>query len=479
MLFNTTAFAVFFAVVFAAYLCVIRWVRLSNALLLVASWVFYAFWDWRFLGLLWLSTGVDFWVAKALGREDDPKRRKRLIGTSVAFQLGILAFFKYTNFLLASVEGGLRALGVDVPTTTLAIVLPVGISFYTFQSLSYTIDVYRRKIEPEQRLLEFACFVALFPQLVAGPIERASHMLPQVAKRRHVGVDRIYGGSFLVLWGLYKKVFIADNVARIVDGAFGRSAELTRAEALVALYAFALQIYCDFSGYTDIARGTAKLLGFDFNLNFARPYLASDPSDFWRRWHISLSSWLRDYLYVSLGGNRGGPLRTYRNLMLTMLLGGLWHGASWTFVVWGAYHGALLVGHRLLRELRERLWPAREDAVPASIFVRAPGRVLAALVMFHLAVLGWLPFPAKSMSEVADFVRAALERPGAGEAHGWLYALAIYGGGLALFELIEELAPSLGKRLPFPLRGLGYAAIVLAILVAGAPVGQTFIYFQF
>ncbi len=472
LLFHSTEFAIFLAVVLAAYWPLVRWPRAQNALLLAASYVFYGFWDARFLLLLGFSTLVDYAIARAIEGSSSQARRRRLITLSVCLQLGILGFFKYAGFFVSSMATLLTTLGIEAHLPTLRIILPVGVSFFTFQSMSYTIDVYRGQLRAERSLLSFACFVALFPQLVAGPIERAKHLLPQITGRRRLGLTDVYAGAWLVFWGLYKKMFIADNVAIIVDAAFARSAELTRVEAALALYAFALQIYADFSGYTDIARGTARWLGFEFRLNFARPYLATNPSDFWQRWHISLSSWLRDYLYVPLGGNRGSSLATYRNLMLTMLLGGLWHGAAWTFVLWGAYHGALLVFHRMLQP-----WLARAPTlgnVPALFW-----RWSRTLGWFHLVVLGWLPFRAQSIGQVAEVLAALISRDGLGQGESWGFALLVFGSGLFLYECVEERWPDAGRRLPFWLRALGYALIALSILVAGAPSGQTFIYFQF
>lgn len=471
MLFNTTEFAIFFAVVVVVYALLAKRTRWQNALLLLASYYFYGCWDWRFLGLLLLSTTVDYVIAQKIEDSTNPKHRKRLITASVTFQLGMLGFFKYFNFFIASTQAALAALGLRTSPMTLAIVLPVGISFYAFQTMSYTIDVYRGALKAERRFVEFACFVALFPQLVAGPIERASHLLPQVNAPRTMTLERIYEGSWLIFWGLYKKIYIADNVAVIVDDAFARSGELSRAEAIVALYGFALQIYGDFSGYTDIARGAAKILGFDFNLNFARPYLAVNPSDFWRRWHISLSSWLRDYLYISLGGNRNGSVRTYRNLFLTMVIGGLWHGAAWTFVIWGAYHGLLLVAHRLLQPLL-----ARFDV--RSTVGRVAWRFIRVAVMFHLVVLGWLPFRAHSMAELRNFLHAFFSRGGhLLAAARWFDCLVLFGGLLFVYELVEERWPNI--KMPVIFRAVAYTAIAISIFVAGSSSGQAFIYFQF
>ena len=473
MLFNTGRFALFFALVFTAnWLLRKRW-RAQNALLVVASIWFYASWDYRFLALLWFSMLVDYFVALRLEASPDPRQRKRLITLSVCVQLAILGSFKYLNFFVDSAASLLSRFGLASHPVALGIVLPVGISFYTFQTMSYTIDVYRRVIPAERNLLSFATFVSLFPQLVAGPIERARRILPQINGPRSLPAEDLYAGCTLILFGLYKKVFVADNLAPIVDHAFSRTAQLTRAEAVFALYAFAFQIYCDFSGYTDIARGTAKLLGFEFALNFRRPYLAKNPSDFWQRWHISLSSWLRDYLYIPLGGNRGGTARTVQNLLLTMLLGGLWHGASWTFILWGAYHGLLLVLHRLLTPVLVKIRPT--SALGTGLWSAA-----RSVLLFHLVVLGWLPFRAHSLTEVKDVLVGIARRGGAlGQAESsaqWLLACTLL---LVLLELAEELRPNFLAQSQFWARGAVYFAVLVSIMIAGAPGGQTFIYFQF
>ena len=297
-------------------------------MLLVASYAFYGAWDWRFLGLIVLSTVVDYVVGMSLAATGDPRRRQFLVTASIVANLGILGLFKYAGFFAKSLVGLGASLGVEIPAFALDVVLPVGISFYTFQTLSYTIDIYRGTLKPTRRFLDFALFVAFFPQLVAGPIERASRLLPQVLQPRHVTWEKFGSGSWLILWGLFKKVVIADNLAFLVNAVYATDASPTGWQVVAGTVAFAWQIYCDFSGYSDIARGLARLMGFELMVNFNLPYAARSPADFWRRWHISLSTWLRDYLYIPLGGNQGGALRTYRNLGLTMLLGGLWHGAA-------------------------------------------------------------------------------------------------------------------------------------------------------
>ena len=341
MLFNSQVFLIFFVVVYGLYrLLPHRW---QNVLLLVSSYFFYGWWDWRFLTLIFLSTVIDY-IAGGIIYSAGPnqRRRKAAVVVSMTSNLVILGFFKYFNFFADNLSAVLQYAGLPAFTRHLNIILPVGISFYTFQAMSYALDIYRGHLKPARSFLNFATFVAYFPQLVAGPIERASNLLPQIENPRTITRAGIESGAWLIFWGLFKKCVIADNLAVLVDGVFGATGA-TGATSLLALYAFAFQILCDFSGYSDIARGLARWMGVELMLNFNNPYAALNPKDFWSRWHISLSSWLRDYLYIPLGGNRKGRRRTYINLALTMLLGGLWHGAAWTFVTWGAFHGLLLV----------------------------------------------------------------------------------------------------------------------------------------
>jgi alginate O-acetyltransferase complex protein AlgI len=341
ILFNSFEFAIFFSCVYGIYLLSNH--RWQNRWLLLASYIFYGTWNWKFLGLIWTSTVIDYYCGKKIHETPSRNRRKAILLLSIGTNLGILAFFKYYNFFANSFESLMHIIGWRVDALTLQIVLPVGISFYTFQTMSYTIDIYRNKIEPTDRFLDFALFVTFFPQLVAGPIERAKNLLPQVSSDRVVTWEKLKEGVWLICWGLFKKVFIADNLAKIVDPVFSASNPISGAEALIAVYAFAFQIYGDFSGYSDIARGISKLLGFELMLNFRMPYFSKNIREFWSRWHISLSTWLKDYLYITMGGNRFGTLRTYRNLFLTMAIGGLWHGAAWTFVFWGMFHGLVLI----------------------------------------------------------------------------------------------------------------------------------------
>ena len=487
MFFNSLHFVGFFAVVFLVVICLRKTVPARNAFLLAASYYFYACWDWRFLGLIFISTIVDYVCGRMLDvREivpDQPpprtRRRKLILLASLVTNLGLLGFFKYHGFFVASAINALAAIGIQARASSLNIVLPVGISFYTFQTLSYTIDVYRGRLQTERNLLNFALFVAFFPQLVAGPIERASNLLPQMRQPRAITAERLYTGFWLMCWGMFKKVVIADNAARIVEMVFVDSSP-PGLVILIAVYAFALQIYCDFSGYSDIARGAAACLGFDLMVNFNLPYFATNPSDFWRRWHISLSTWLRDYLYIPLGGNRRGTRRTYVNLVLTMALGGLWHGAGWTFLLWGVYHGLLLCAHRALSPLLSRLCD------PAG---RVAGRLwylLRAVVFFHLVCFGWLLFRAESLTQVWQFLSSAT-------FEGWTGLGALAGSrgapllvaALALLLLAFQLGQYFKKdphvifRLPVPVRAMVYAALALGFLWFGEYGGPAFIYFQF
>lgn len=462
MLFNSWQFLIFALVVYGLYY------RLplsgQNWMLLVASYVFYGAWDVRFLALLAGSTLIDYYVALRLVEQPDPVIRKRWLMVSLVGNLGTLAFFKYFGFFVESATTALQAMGLPVERLRLNIVLPVGISFYTFQTLSYAIDVYRGHLTPTRSLRDFALFVSYFPQLVAGPIERATKLLPQIIQARTVSMTQVHRGVWLISWGLFKKVVIADNLAMIVDRTFAAGSGASGAEYLIAIYAFAYQIYCDFSGYSDMARGLAALMGIDLMINFDRPYLATDPRDFWRRWHISLSTWLRDYLYIPLGGNRLGARRTAWALFATMVLGGLWHGAAWTFIAWGAFHGALLVGHRFLIQRssapvphsRVRLWASR-------------------IVMFHLVAFGWLLFRAESLSQVGE-VLASFGQPALLTLVTAQGIVAVAGVSMLLgwveARTDDDDRLTMGR---LALVGLLWAFVMIAPPIAGRP----FLYFQF
>ncbi len=347
MTFSSLPFALFLAVLLAA-MAIARDPRARKLLLLAGGVFFYGFWNWRFLLLIGFTSVFDFALGLAIHRARG-RRRKALLAVDIVVNLGLLCVFKYLNFLIGSVAGAAALLGWHPHVRTLAIVLPIGISFFVFEAMSYCIDIYRGRIAPYRNWLHFALFIFFFPRMVAGPIIRAADFLPQVRDRDiHFTVDNARRAACLFLLGLVKKVVVADRLALLVDPVFAHPSAFDSATVWAAVIGYALQIFCDFSGYTDMAIGVARLFGFELPLNFRLPYLATDLTDFWRRWHISLSSWLRDYLYVSLGGNRKGAARTYLNLLVTMLLGGLWHGASWNFVVWGGLHGVGLAAHKLV-----------------------------------------------------------------------------------------------------------------------------------
>jgi len=369
-------------------------------MLLVASYVFYGAWDWRFLSLIFISTVLDYFCGIRIHETADQKKKKLFLIFSIFGNLSILGFFKYFNFFASSLQALFANVGIGIQPHFLHIILPVGISFYTFQTMSYTIAIYRQEMKPTRRFLDFALFVAFFPQLVAGPIERAKRLLPQILLPRKLTLDKFYEGCYLIFWGLFQKVFIADNLAKLVDPVFSGSPPYNGAKVLIALYAFAFQIFCDFAGYSNIARGLGKCMGFDIMVNFNLPYFATNPREFWHRWHISLSSWLRDYLYIPLGGNKRGTPILYRNLAITMLLGGLWHGAAWTFVIWGAYHGALLITHRLLQPLFTKM-PS-----PRGFVMRRIWSLTKVVFFFHLLCLGWLLFRAQSMTQVFNMLQS-------------------------------------------------------------------------
>lgn len=391
--FNSIAFMVFFPLVWAVHWRLdsparrVRW-------LVIASLFFYGYWDWRFLGLLLLSIGVDYSCGMALDDTNRPRRRRAILFASLGTNLGILALFKYFDFFSESAAVLLGSIGFDADPISLRLILPLGISFYTFQTLAYTIDVYRGKMSACRDLWMFAGYVSFFPQLVAGPIERAQRLIPQLAARRAFDPRRQFDGAALITQGFFKKLVVADNLGVVVDYVFsGGGSPESPWLVVLGVWAFALQIYGDFSGYSDIARGLARCLGIELVENFRSPYLAQNPQDFWRRWHISLSTWLRDYLYVSLGGNRRGAIRTYGNLGVTMLLGGLWHGASWTFVLWGAYHGLLLAIHRIWQSVR----PAKTRTHPIVAGIRA-------LLLFQVVCVGWLFFRAESVDQIVELL---------------------------------------------------------------------------
>jgi alginate O-acetyltransferase complex protein AlgI len=473
VVFNSLQFVWFFIVVYGVYRALPH--RAQNWLLLVASYYFYASWDWRFLGLLVASTLVDYSCARAIGTTAAPARRRLLLFLSLGFNLTLLGFFKYFNFFADNLHGIFGALGWQLDFVTLEVLLPVGISFYTFVTMSYVIDVYRGDTPPTRDLLDFAVFVAFFPHLVAGPILRASTLLAQIDAPRRISRAQLRDGAWLIAWGYFQKVFVADNLAALANGVFDPSATPSGINVLLGVYAFAFQIYGDFAGYSNIARGTSKLMGIELIENFRFPYLVRSPQAFWRHWHISLSTWLRDYLYIPLGGSRGSEWQTRRNLFLTMVLGGLWHGAAWTFVMWGVYHGLLLIAYR---GADRRPWFHR--------FVHGPSplaRVASWALMFHLTCYGWLIFRARSAGQIGALTTSLATHfaPSSLDVPGLLAPLLLYVTPLLVVHAAEAAYDDVlvVPRLPAGVRYSIYAATFYLTMLFGNFGGAEFIYFQF
>lgn len=540
MLFNSVEFLIFLPIVYALY----RFLpfRQQNWMLLLASYVFYGWWDTRFLFLMMLSTSLDFWsgliiergklrrpeivipaaflsgaalvflgvnftealrairglepagpiltplapyvalaipasltvlatIYQLLRRMPEERRRRTAVAISIVVQLSILGTFKYFNFFIDSLVLSLNAAGIGAEARHFDIVLPVGISFYTFQSLSYAIDIYRRELKPTDRFFDYALFVSFFPQLVAGPIERARHLLPQFSNPRTIAFEDTTRGLYLIVLGLFKKIAVADGVAGTVAQAFA-SPDASWGTVVVGTVLFAVQIYCDFSGYSDIARGVSKLFGIDLMVNFRQPYFARSPREFWQRWHISLSTWLSDYVYKSLGGNRGSLIFTLRNLQLTMLLGGLWHGAAWNFVIWGFYHGTVLSVHRVMLA---KFGPAHDTRLSSA----------AKIVGFGcLTLYGWLLFRATSLDQVVSFTGTLLT------GHGGLSLAASMPSlsailGIALLGVMELVQYNRGgearfyQQIPRALAGFAIALMIYLTFMGMSNEPAQFIYFQF
>ena len=476
MLFNSFIFLIFLGIVLPIYFLLPR--RYKTPLLLVASYVFYGYWDWRFCSLLLISTVADFFIGQALYRATEESRRKRWLLLSMVINLGILAFFKYFNFFTDSFQTFVSPFGLKLDYLHLNIILPVGISFYTFQTMSYTIDIYRRKLEPTSSFLNFALFVSFFPQLVAGPIERATQLLPQMGRLKNPTSEQMQQGVVLVVLGLFKKVMIGDACGRIVDRVFVQMDYYHSVELLMALVLFSVQIYADFSGYSSIARGVAKLLGVELMRNFEQPYLSTNITEFWRRWHISLSSWLRDYLYISLGGNRRGVSRTYVNLMLTMLLGGLWHGASWNFVIWGGLHGLYLAVHKWM--LGDRKVVMRPPVHGAS---DAASLLAKGIATYLLVLLTWLFFRAQTFDDVVTFFSRVIAWEGSAFALRFVKIAGAYLAMTLLLDAAEYVTKSHAFVLKIKSKPVRYGIlaplfiIVLMFMFQSEPL--PFIYFQF
>jgi D-alanyl-lipoteichoic acid acyltransferase DltB (MBOAT superfamily) len=484
MLFNSLEFFVFFITVLILYYSLPH--RWQNRMLLAASYFFYGWWDWRFLSLIFISTCTDYFCGIKISEAETPGKKKTFLFASMVINLGILGFFKYWNFFIESFAMVLSQAGLNLNLPSLRIILPVGISFYTFQTMTYSVDIYRGEIKPTRDFLNYALFISFFPQLVAGPIERAKNLLSQIEMRRVYRQEQLVAGLHLIFWGLFKKVFVADNLGLIVDEVYSNP-NGTAFQYVIGTWAFAFQIYGDFSGYTDVARGAAKCLGFEIMKNFRNPYFAVSPSDFWRRWHISLSTWLRDYLYIPMGGNRKGVRKTYRNLMATMLLGGLWHGAAWNFVIWGGYHGLLLSVHRWFQGKRGRRGSSNRPKSSLTLYL------LKAFLMFQMTCLGWIFFRAGTFTKIRDIIMTLFTGPYTIRDEASLFGRLIFyisiPLGVMVFRIFQEIRPGWfdgGLRLnrldfahqSFYFKSILYGALTYLLCLYGAS-AKSFIYFQF
>ena len=487
MLFNSIDFAIFLPIVFIIYWFVTnKNLKLQNFLIVAASYLFYGWWDWRFLSLILFSTIVDFTVGHQLKNEENLIKRKVLLWTSILVNLGFLGFFKYYNFFLYNFITAFSFFGTEIKANSLNIILPVGISFYTFQTLSYTIDVYKRQLEPTKDFIAFSAFVSFFPQLVAGPIERATHLLPQFYKKRTFDYSKAVDGMRQILWGLFKKIVIADNCAEYANMIFNNSSDYSGSTLVLGALFFTFQIYGDFSGYSDIAIGTSRLFGFDLMRNFNFPYFSRDIAEFWRRWHISLSTWFRDYLYIPLGGSRGGTWVKVRNTFIIFIVSGFWHGANWTFIVWGALNAVYFLPLLLTNNNRNNL-----ETIAKGKFFPSIKEFLFMLLTFGLTVFAWVFFRAENIGHAISYILdiispSILSMPyiieeGSGVPILPKTILLLIG----VFVFIEWL----GREHQFAIQNLGvkwkplirygiYYAIIFSILWFGGK-EQQFIYFQF
>ncbi len=475
MLFNSLEFLLFLPTVFVLYWFVFKnQLKAQNLLLLIASYIFYGWWDWRFLSLIIASTFLDYFVSIQLGKTTVSNKRKLLLGISLVGNLGMLGFFKYYNFFVSSWVEAWSSVGITMETSTLNVILPVGISFYTFQTLSYTIDVYRKEMQPTKSFIDFAAFVTFFPQLVAGPIERASHLLPQFYKTREFNYQNAVDGVKLIIWGLFKKVVVADNCAFFVNKIFENPEAYSSGELFVGMIFFAFQIYGDFSGYSDIAIGLSKIFGFDLMVNFKFPYFSRDIAEFWRRWHISLSTWFRDYIYIPLGGSKGTTWLQIRNVMIIFLVSGFWHGANWTYVAWGLFHAILFLPLLLFNINRSHL------------ITKSYGWLDFAKigVTFIIVCIGWVFFRADSIADAFQYLTHMFELKSLGlsmfyktNANLMIFALSVLAIGVLS---MQELLWVIKKRELPKISAFGALVLVLLIFFMGSFKNQMdFIYFQF
>jgi alginate O-acetyltransferase complex protein AlgI len=474
MLFCSQQFFLFFTLVFAVYWA-LPWHRVRVWLLLAASFYFYASWNHWLAVLVFASSTMDWAVALGLDRLSDQRKRRLLLTLSLVVNLGLLFYFKYANFFLESLKEALHAAGAETSLPLLQVILPIGISFYTFEAINYTVDVYRRRVPAERNLANFLLFITFFPHLVAGPIVRARDFLPQIGRPKHWSWLRLQRGAELFLLGIIKKMAIADRLALAVDPVFAAPDQYSSTALRLATLAYAMQIFCDFSGYSDMALGTAHMLGYKLARNFNMPYLATNVAEFWHRWHISLSTWLRDYLFIPLGGSRSERWQTYRNLLVTMTLGGLWHGANWTFLLWGALHGLLLIGHRLLQEF------CRSRVAFDRLLQSGVGTTIRVVTTFLTVTLLWVLFRAQTLADAGIvFERLLIRHAGLGLPFSKL-ALSLLGAAVVIGHAVgrSELWRRIVPRLPAPVMGCSCAVALTLCLLFSPHSSKAFIYFQF
>jgi len=479
MLFNSYEFAIFLPLVFILYWFAFqKKLRPQNLFIILVSYLFYGWWDWRFLFLVLFSSSLDFWVGLRLDAIENPRWRKVFFGLSCLTNLGFLGFFKYYNFFAESLTTSFAHIGVHLDPTTLYIILPVGISFYTFQTLSYTIDVYRRKLPAEKDPVTFFAFVSFFPQLVAGPIERATHLLPQFQHRRHFDSAQARDGLRQMLWGFFKKMVIADNCAKWVNHVFSDYPHQSSSALILGAVLFAFQIYGDFSGYSDIAIGSARLFGFHLVRNFAYPYFSRDIAEFWRRWHISLSSWFRDYVYIPLGGSRVSTYKVLRNTFVIFILSGFWHGANWTFVIWGLLHTIYFIPLLLMNKNRKHI-----EIAATNRFLPSFKELIQILITFGMVSFAWIFFRAKDIQAAFGYIGCIFKNPllPLNRTADLKLMTLVFIGVMLVVEWLQRTRQH-GLQMDHfaskPLRWSIYLAVFLAIFVFGAS-QQTFIYFQF
>lgn len=486
MLFNSLDFAIFLPIVFSLYWLSRKKLRLQNLLIVIASFIFYGWWDWRFLSLILFSIITDYFIGLWLESTQKQKNRKKILWISIIVNLGFLGFFKYYNFFLDNFVNAFSFFGRNIEVNSLHIILPVGISFYTFQTLSYTIDIHRQKLKPTKDFIAFAAFVSFFPQLVAGPIERATNLLPQFFRKRKFNSSEAVDGMRQILWGLFKKVVIADNCARFANMIFNHSDDYSGATLALGALFFTFQIYGDFSGYSDIAIGTARLFGFKLMRNFAFPYFSRDLAEFWRRWHISLSTWFRDYVYIPLGGSRGGKWMKIRNTFIIFIVSGFWHGANWTFMVWGMLNALYFLPLLLTKRNRKHLEIVAQGKILPSL-----KEIFQMSITFSLSVFAWIFFRAENIRHALDYSYEMFL--GLGKKESYVEMLNLFNQEIGLripflilfFMLMEwsgrenEYAiEKLGLKWHRSIRWSFYLVMVLLIIIfKGMP--QEFIYFQF